>query len=104
MTTLPEPVKTPDLSELLTQMLNFAPEAPPDMVTRLRGKLDKLPAVARAIYPRENLTHKTSIAEAVTTVLYYFDYDNRQRVAAALTLTYIELMILLCGYELGREA
>jgi hypothetical protein len=56
MTTLPEPVKNPLTYPNCLPRSKLCPEAPPDMVTRLRGKLDKLPPWPRAIYPRENLT------------------------------------------------
>lgn len=76
-----------------------------DMRESLRECLSQLPATARRVYNRDNISAATTpLLTVVETVLYHFDVSNRARVATLLGMTDRELMILLVGYVIGHGA
>lgn len=75
-----------------------------DMRESLRECLNQLPAVARSVYNRPNISAPTTpMIDIAETVLYHFDVTNRARVATMLGLTDRELIILLVGYVIGHS-
>lgn len=98
----PQPTHSITLDELAA-LLGDCGEHPADMRERLRAKLDALPDAARLIYNRDNIRAKnTPLITVVETILYYFDFDNRQRVAVQLGMLYSDMMTLLIGFMLGQ--
>ena len=71
----------------------------------LRECMNELPATARTVYNRPNIsTPTTPLITVVETVLYHFDSHNRARVATMLGMTDRELVTLLVGYIIGHSS
>jgi hypothetical protein len=103
--TVPDPIRTQQLTvDELREIFGLGLTHPADLREQLRAKLSMLPTAARAVYCRDNIANPdTPLITVVETVLYHFDIPNRKRVAAALKLSYDDMILLLAAFVLGYE-